>query len=142
MELFDPQWAKAWQRALTEETDYHEKGVSWDAPVVLQCRDGDGWRGVYAELSGGACRLARPATEADCASAPFVLSMEQPVWDKLISRKLDPMFAVMTGKLKLTRGTMSQLLPHASAAKELVSAARFVEEGRAAKRDGPDGGNK
>lgn len=133
MELFDAQWAKAWRRALAEETDYHEKGVSWDSPVVLQCREGAGWRGVYAELSDGECRLARPATEADVASVPFVLTMERTVWDKLIGRKLDPMFAVMTGKLKLARGSLSLLLPHASAAMELVSAARFVEEERAVK---------
>ena len=41
----------------------------------------------------------------------------------------DAMMAFLTGKLKLTQGEMSSLLPFANAAKELIASASLVDTG-------------
>jgi putative sterol carrier protein len=138
MELFDDRWAAAWKRALIDETDYPTKGTAWDAPVVLRCHDDDAsakdrgtrFEALYAELSAGNCRVARPATAADVDRAEVVLTMKRSEWEQILSGRADPIFAAMTGKVQLTRGSLGQLLPHAAAAKELLAAARLVESRR------------
>jgi len=123
MELFDATWSQAWAQEIDGSEAYRKLGSDWDAPIVLELRDGGNTRAVVADLSRGRCRSAHPASPQERDAAPFVLSGDALAWERLLGGKLDPMFALMTGKLRLERGALGALLPHAAAAKELVAAA-------------------
>jgi len=123
LELFDAPWSQAWAREIDASEAYRKAGANWDAPIVLELRDGPATRAVIAHLSQGRCLSAQPATAQDRESAPFVLSGDAAAWERLLAGSLDPMFALITGKLRLERGSLGALIPHAAAAKELVAAA-------------------
>jgi SCP-2 sterol transfer family len=126
-DLFSTDWALAWRTAI-EASAAIKASRGWRWPLVLIAR-GAGVvedRAVWLDLCDGECREARVATEADLAEAPFVLSADLEVWERLLERALEPIAGVMKGQLKLVRGSLAALLPYAAAAKELVSAATLV----------------
>jgi putative sterol carrier protein len=131
MQLFDALWSQAWAREIDASETYRRVGSDWDSPIVLELRDGETTRAVIAHLSLGRCRSAQPATPQDRQSAPFLLSGDAASWERLLAGKLDPMFALITGKLRLERGALGALIPHAAAAKELVAAAVRVRQAHA-----------
>lgn len=122
-EVFSAGWAGAWQAALNDSAAYREAAARWEAPLVLALREGGA---VWADLWHGGCRAARAATPEDLASAVFVIQADAAIWQRLLSGDLDPVFALMSGKLKLERGSVSALLPFARAAREMVLAATRV----------------
>ena len=126
-DLFSTDWAQAWRKAI-EASAAIKASRGWRWPLVLIAR-GAGViedRAVWLDLCDGECREARVATAADLAEAPFVLSADLEVWQRLLDRALEPIAGVMKGQLKLVRGSLAALLPYAAAAKELVSAATAV----------------
>ena len=46
---------------------------------------------------------------------------------QVLTGQTPPLMAIMTGKLRLTKGSIMELLPYVAAAKELVLAAATVE---------------
>ena len=56
----------------------------------------------------------------------FVLSGSTGAWEQVLSGRVAPLLAIMSGKLKLTRGSLAELLPYVTAAKELVTAVASV----------------
>ena len=47
-------------------------------------------------------------------------------WQQVLTGAVPPLLAIMTGKLKLTKGALAELLPYVNAAKELVLTAASV----------------
>lgn len=131
-EIFTDSWARAWGEELGRSEVYRTAAVGWEGEVLLVLEGGDGLalegdRPVLLDLWHGECRDARTATPADLEVAPFELRAAAGVWKRLLDGNLDPLFALMSGKLKLARGNVAQLLPYAQAAKEMVAAARRIE---------------
>jgi putative sterol carrier protein len=129
-EIFTDSWARAWGEELGRSEVYRAAAAGWEGEVLLVLEGGDGLavegdRPVLLDLWHGECRDARAA--ADTERAPFELRASAAVWKRLLDGDLDPLFALMSGKLKLARGNVAQLLPYAQAAKEMVAAARRVE---------------
>ncbi len=128
MQLFDGEWALRWASAIRESEAYRLAGASWRQTIVLEVTENGGSRAVWADLFEGTCREAREASAEDRASAPVVLSAERAVWDDLIAGRQDAVVALMSGRLRLGRGSLFTLMPYAQAAKELVLAARRASE--------------
>lgn len=129
-EAFSEAWAHAWCSHLTSRPAFLEAARNWDAPVVLaMTRNGAGseTRAVYVRLAGGTCHEARAATAADLASAPIAFEASAGVWRDLFGGTLPPVTALLGGKLRLVRGTLTTLLPFAGAARELIIAAGEIE---------------
>lgn len=122
---FTAPWADAWCRALNESDAYRRAGAKWEGDVVLLMgADGDApARGVYLDLHHGACRGARLATAADLDAARYVMEGRPDVWRELLGGRTAPLMALMSGRLRLTRGDLAALVPFAGAAGELVAAA-------------------
>ena len=97
-ELFGDAWAAAWRLELNASATYREAAARWEGPLVLAIAGGGG---AWADLFHGECRAARAATPADLAQAPFVIRGEAETWRRLLAGKVDPLFALMGGKLKL-----------------------------------------
>lgn len=93
--------------------------------LVMRSDPADGGgeeRRVFLDLWHGECREARAATEQDEEAARYVLSGAAGDWVKILTGKLPPLMAIITGRLQLTKGSIVALLPYAHAAKELVEA--------------------
>ncbi len=131
-DVFTDPWADAWCREVNASEPYRQAAEAWEGALVLvmAADPGDGLaevRAVFADLRRGGCLGARSATAADLASAPFVLSAPPAIWRGLLRGEIQPLSAVLSGRLKLERGSLTRLLPYASAATELVRAAARID---------------
>jgi putative sterol carrier protein len=128
MEIFGEAWSAACCRRMNEREAYRSAAAGWvGATVLVMSADPAAGvpedRAVWLDLHDGACRGTRPATEDDLASAAYVLRADPATWSRLLSGEVDPVSAVMTGKLKLSRGNLFTLAKFAAAAREMVAAA-------------------
>ncbi len=130
IEILSEAWAAAWRDALNASAAYRAAASSWEGAVVAAVRAepqrGIAGRGVFLDLWHGECRAARPATDADVQAARYVLTASASTWTELLGGALDPVSAVMGGRLELTKGSVMALFPHIAAAKELVAVARSL----------------
>lgn len=122
IEVFSDRWARACAAAINANEAYRAAATAWEGAVILHvvARDPAGERRVYLDLWRGECRQARVGTEEDDASARYILAGEGRTWQQLLSGSTPPMMAIMTGRLRLTKGTMTELLPHVESARQLV----------------------
>lgn len=125
---FSQDWAEAWAAALNASPEYREAAATWEGPVALLLDDGvsEARRAVLLDLWHGSCRSAR-AVEPDALSdAGFVFRANSGGWRDVLSGKTSPVMALMSGKIRLARGNLADLLPYASAAKQLLDLAGGV----------------
>lgn len=130
-EVFTQEWAAAWCAALNASDAYRAAAAGWEGAVALVMgADGEAGvpvqRAVYLDVAGGVCGGARVANEADLATARYVIEASPSAWQAMLDGTLAPMMALMTGRLRLTRGNFASLLPYANAARELVATAGEV----------------
>ncbi len=127
--VFSNEWAAAWREEINRSRGYRRAGARWDDTIAFVMSpdpfSGDGSeRGVLLDLALGECRDARAARAEDLAAAAFVIAADPQTWRLVFAGKLDIVMAIMQKRFSLRRGAMAQLLPHASAANELLAAAR------------------
>lgn len=120
MERFSDEWAQAWGRALDDDQDYRRSAARWQGAILFVVQPD---RKVFLDLQGGRCLAGRTATAADEASAAYALEASPEVWDEVLDGRLDPMYGIVRGKLRLTKGSLATLLPFTAAAKQMVQKA-------------------
>jgi putative sterol carrier protein len=131
LEVFTGAWALACCRRIDAQEGFRAAGAGWADAVVL-VMNADAARGVpedraiWLDLHRGTCRGTRAATPHDLDAAPFVLAAAPAAWEQILAGRLDPVTALMTGRMRLTRGGLLALAKHAGAARELVRAAGEV----------------
>lgn len=127
---FTQPWADALCAAITADADYRDAAAAWAWPValVLDRAPDLGYPddvAVELVLDRGACHGAT-VLAADDARAPIVLRAPYDVWKALAVGALDPIAGVMSGRLRLARGSIMTLMSNVKAATALVSCARAV----------------
>lgn len=125
-ELFSQSWAEGLGAELLSSAAYRQAAAGWEGSLALVSLQDGGERAVFLDLWHGDCRSARLAVSDDLDVADYVLAADLPVWQKVLRGELEPIFALMAGKLKLRRGSLARLTPHVLAARELVRAAARV----------------
>jgi putative sterol carrier protein len=128
-ETFTAAWAAAWREEINRSPRYRRSGARWDDCIVFVMTAADGAadeRAVVLDLAHGECRAARIATPADLQAAAFVVAANPETWQRVLGGRLDIVMAIMQKRFALRRGTMAELLPHASAAHDLLAAAREI----------------
>jgi putative sterol carrier protein len=128
LELFSDAWARAWCAALNASDGYRSAARHWEGVVAL-VMTGDPDRPARAAVldsAGGSCQAARAASVADLAEAGYVFEGSAAVWREVFTGRVAPAMALLTGKLKLSRGSLAALMPHAAAAREMLAAAATV----------------
>ncbi len=120
--VFSAPWADAFAAELSRSEAYRQAAATWEGSILLQTAA----NGVFLDLWHGECRSARPATAEDESSADYVLFADEAIWQKVLHGELEPLFGIMSGKLKLQRGSLVRLTPYIQAARELVHAASRV----------------
>lgn len=131
-DVFTDPWARTWCEVLDRDETYRQAASGWEGALALvlegdeelgPARD----RAVYLDLHRGRCRRGRAATDEDLETAPFVLRGPSATWKRVLEGGLDPIFALMSGKLRLSRGSVARLVPYTRAAKRMVEVARGLE---------------
>jgi putative sterol carrier protein len=128
LEVFTQAWAEAFRDRINESGAYRRHGATWRAPIALEMSFTGGAepRAVLLDLSDGRCHGALCSNE-DGTKADLVIRSSVEGWQNLLAGRLDPIWALMSGRLRLVRGNLSELVPYAHAAKALVEAAASVE---------------
>ena len=127
--VFSETWAEAWCAEINASDAYRDAGRSWTGPVVLVEEGGgpDDRRGVFADLREGECREARTLAPGDEERATVVIGASREVWERVLDGKVDPILGLLKGTLRLEKGQMARLVPHARGSKELVAAAARLD---------------
>lgn len=117
-----------WFRALADEinasADYRAAASDWEGDISFVI-EADPDRGVpsdvwgYLDLWHGTCRGGRLIAPAEGAAAEFVISATYRRWKDVVRGDLDPVRAMMQGKLRV-RGDLPKILRYVQAAHELV----------------------
>lgn len=124
MIAFSEPWAHAWCAALNGSDAYQAAAATWEGSVAIVATNGNMLpAAVFLDLYRGQCRSARIASDADLADAAFVLEGTGAAWRDLLSGRQAPLMALMSGRIRLARGEIAQLIPHAGSARELVAIA-------------------
>ena len=130
VEAFSEAWTQEWCQVLNGRPTYQAAAAGWEGPVALvMTRDGSRptTRAVYLDLWHGHCRAARIASEADLEEARYILTGSAQAWRGVLSGSMAPLTALMSGQIRLSKGSMASLLPYAAAARELMTAAMEME---------------
>lgn len=131
MEVFSEAWCAACRDRLNQRESYHLAAAGWEgAAVLLMSADAERGighdRAVWLDVHHGRCRAARVASPRDLETAPYVFRADPANWKRLLAGEMDPVAAVMQGKLELARGNLFTLAKYAAAAREMVHAAGEV----------------
>ncbi|HSB55939.1 MAG TPA: SCP2 sterol-binding domain-containing protein [Gemmatimonadales bacterium] len=127
--IFSDDWARACALVLNQGEGYRAAAATWEAIIVLTMTEvapKGGERRVLLDLFQGACRAARAGNADDETGAHYVMSGSELAWRQVLTGTVPPLMAIMTGKIRLAKGNLMELLPYVSAARELVMAAAKV----------------
>lgn len=131
-ELFSAPWADAYRDAVNANEAYRKAASDWEGPIALHlgkdpAHGVDADRAVLLDLWHGECRGAKAVTAEEAeAEADYVIRGDRATWMRILDGDLNPLKALMFGRLKLTKGRLRDLLPYTRAAKELVESAQDV----------------
>ena len=140
LSVFSPEGASILREALNASSKYREAAADWEGSLLLAVGDASDGNGaaVFLDLWHGECRAARPPVGADREAASFVITASADAWEDLLVGGIDPLPALMGGKLQLVRGRLFSLLPHARSARQLVAVAAVVNRSLAADEQATD----
>jgi putative sterol carrier protein len=122
-------WIQAMKDDLNSSSAYREAAKNWEGDFAFVIEPGGALQEsvvLYMDLFHGECRAAMAVQDPTTAQAAFRLTGPVAVWKKVMTRKLDPMQAMMTGQLKLT-GNMAMVMRNVRAAKELVESCTRID---------------
>lgn len=131
-DVFTEEWSHRCCEQLNQHEPYRTAASGWEGAIVMVMRADpkvglEEDRAAYFDLHHGSCRGARAASKEDRENAPYVMAAPPRVWEQVFAKELEPISALMFGKLKLERGSMFTLARYTAAAKEMVAAAGMVE---------------
>ena len=125
-----PAWAAALQNAINASGAYREAARAWEGDFwfIVEPAHGEMARErvlIYVDLWHGACRQCEVALDEGQRAPEFRISGERKNWRRIVEREIDPIRALMTGRLKL-KGNMAKVMRNVKAAQELVLCAAAV----------------
>ncbi len=126
-------WADAYRDAINTNVRYKQTAADWTGgAIALVCKPEpalglDAAQAIVLDLERGSCRGVVYASDpAALDAAPFVIQASYADWKAVMSGELDPIKAILAGKLRLTKGHLPTIIRDVESAKELVLSARAV----------------
>ncbi|MDP9405275.1 MAG: SCP2 sterol-binding domain-containing protein [Actinomycetota bacterium] len=121
------EWLNTYRDRINASASYRAAAATWEGAVayVFEAEPAKQWpETTYAvmDLWHGQCRDARLTSAAEAEQAPFVIRAPYSRWKQVIRRELDPIKAMMQGKLRL-RGDLPTVVRHVEASNVLVAIA-------------------
>ncbi len=131
------EWVQELKQQLNTSPAYADAAKNWEGDfyfVVDPDKDGPLPEPVYLymDLWHGQCRDAYVVKNKGEKNPAFVMSGAYGKWKRVVTAKLDPLQALMTGQLKL-KGNMVMIMKNVKAAQEIVRSctridADFIDE--------------
>lgn len=118
------EWFHALAGKIADSQAYREAASDWEGDIAFVI-EADPERGVphdvwgHLDLWHGTCRSGTVVTPERGADAEFVISATFRRWKDVVRGELDPVRAMMQGKLRV-RGDLPKILRYVQAAHELV----------------------
>lgn len=133
-ELFSEAWAAALERELAGDAEYRRAAANWHGSLLFVLEADPslgvaGGRALFLDLAHGNARAVRPALDGDDRAARYRLVAPAATWVELLDGELEAGAALMSGKVRLEKGSLFSLFPHLDAARRLLAAARRVGAG-------------
>jgi putative sterol carrier protein len=125
---FTQSWADAFRDAINADPGYRAVAAGWSWPVALLLEPSEPALGypepvaVQVALDRGTAGDAR-LVHGDAATADVVLGASYETWKEIVRGTVDPVGAVMSGRLRLVRGSLMTLMSQINAARALVNCA-------------------
>lgn len=131
--LFSDEWAQQFRQVINTSDEYRKAGANWTSGSLVFVMDAaprygfDQPSAVYLDLYRGVCRDAHAIPHAEAQrAANFVIAGDHATWMEVLRDGASPLRMLTTGRLRLQKGLMLQLIPHTRSANELVVCARHV----------------
>jgi putative sterol carrier protein len=122
------EWIKEFGRQINSSKAYEESAKDWEGDFLF-IMEADNTLPKTAYFFVGLNHGKSPDTamieNEKAREAQFTLTAAFSIWRKIIEGKLDPIQAIMTGKLKL-KGNLAKVLRYPKSAKELVNCVQRV----------------
>ena len=120
-DLFSPEGIAAWRTRLDASDAFRRAAQGWSGTVLLVEREsGDQHRSTYIAVDNGTLAASRLATTSDITDAEFVLEASPDTWQGLVRGEMELIAAAVKGALRLERGSVFRLIPHAGAASAML----------------------
>jgi putative sterol carrier protein len=125
-------WAEAYKDAINQNALYRRAAADWDqGSVAMVCKAEPAWGlsdapAIVLDLARGECRGVRYTDDLDLDDAAFVIEASYAQWSAIIRGELDPILAMLTSQLKLTKGHLPTLIKDVESSKQLVLSASQV----------------
>ena len=123
-----PAWVAALKDAINASDTYRESAKNWEGDFWFRV-DPDAAEGepklIYLDLWHGECREARLAASEAEHAPEFRISGAARNWQRVITKQIDPIRALMTNSLKL-KGNLAKVMRNVRAAQDLVLCAASI----------------
>jgi putative sterol carrier protein len=136
MKFGTEEWAKAFCKAVNENTNYRESAGPEGFPP-------NGWEGdflfvvepagaldheirMFVGLYHGECTGARILKQGEDVKTEYVYAGPYTAWVQVLKKELDPIRGLLAGKFKL-QGDMAKILKATRAAQELVVSTTMID---------------
>jgi putative sterol carrier protein len=117
------EWVEALMVKINESEAYRSAAKTWEGDFYFIVEP-EGTTGeaviMYMDLWHGDCREAFVAQDAEVRQPEFRINAPLGAWQLVVTKKLDPIQALMTRRLKL-QGNMMKIMRAVKAAQELVN---------------------
>jgi putative sterol carrier protein len=124
------EWIQTMMMELNQSDAYLAAAKNWEGDIYFIIEPGGSLKEntiLYMDLFHGKCRDAYLVNSNNDRPKPvFEISAPIANWKKVMTKKLDPMQAIMTGQLKI-RGNMAIIMRNVRAAKELVESCTRID---------------
>lgn len=124
------EWVIAFKDEINRSPVYAEAAKSWEGAinfVIDDLPDSLGHPSVlWIDLWHGSCRDAKEASAVQPIEAPYTIHAPLANWKKVITKKLGPTQAMISGQLRV-KGNLAHILKYVKAAQELVECATRIE---------------
>jgi len=129
------EWAEEYCKVLNSHEPYKKAARGWQWPILFKVRDlpeelrkeyPSGEPGFLINLKDGDCLGVEWYDDASNADAPFIISASYKDWIEIITGKLNPLTAIIRGRLKIEKGDYKTIMRFPIAALEMVEAAKRV----------------
>jgi putative sterol carrier protein len=113
------EWNDEYVKLINSSNEYREAAHDWEGVVVYKfeaepdkhlAEDVHGWY----DLWHGECREGKQATAEEAATADYVISAPYSTWKQIVKKELDPVKALMQGKLKM-KGDLAKAMRYTKA---------------------------
>ena len=123
------EWADAAMQELNSSQTYKEVAKNWEGDMYVIIEPDASFKNRiigYFDLWHGECRSASAINDETEKSPQYRISGPYTVMKQLLEKKLDPVKAMMTGKLKV-KGNMGQIMRMPRAALEFTNCLSTVD---------------